>query len=222
MTHFYLYICFILLNGFFLIFLFYDLRYRKIPLRLSKFCLTIAITLNVFEYFLFFKHFYIFFFNKITIVLIVLFLSLILFILKILGGSDGKLLLFIFIVHPLLFLNISIIFTFFFIFSLLFILIFVSNLINNKRPQRNFSFLIYYYSNLKITCIKRFFIKTFYKFINYSKLGEYNENKSLIKSLDLVYNIELNKIQMMCQIRPPLIVIVMLSYYVIIYLILII
>lgn len=222
MTHFYLFISFIFINCFFLIFLFFDLRYRKVPLHFSKLCLVIAIVLNIFEYILFFKHFYLFFFNKISIVLIVLVLSLILYILKILGGSDGKLLLFIFIITPLLFLNIIIIFTFYFIFSLLFILLFMLNLINNRSPQRNFSFLIYYYSNLKISGNKRFFIQTFYRFINYSELGSYDEDKSLIKSLDLVYNVELNKIQLMCQIRPPLIIVIMLSYYVIFYLILII
>jgi Flp pilus assembly protein protease CpaA len=220
MTITFLIISFLFLNGFLPIFLFYDLKYRRVPLVLFKFCYLIAVILNVFEYFLFFKHLYLFIFFKILIIFFVLFLSLILFLLRIVGGSDGKLLVLIFLVHPLLFLNFTIILIFFLIFSLFFVSIFTINLIINNSLKKSFSFFLIFNSDSKISVIKKSFIKGFYRFFNFSELGDYMEKKSLIKSLNLVYNVKINKFQILCQIRPPLIIIIMLSYYVIFYFIL--
>ncbi|MFX1280905.1 MAG: hypothetical protein ACFFA3_16135 [Promethearchaeota archaeon] len=222
MNYIYLFICFILFNGFFMVFLFFDLKHRMIPSNVFKLSYIITISTNIFEYFLFFKHFSFFFLSKIFIFFVVFFFSLLLFLLKIIGGGDGKLLIFIFNVHPLQFLNLALIFTFFSIFSCIYIIIFISNLINNYNSKRHYSFFLYYNLNTTITGNKKLFINTFYKFINYSELEVYNEEKSLIKSLDLVYNVKLNKIQILCQIRPPLIVDIILSYYFIFCLILVI
>ena len=167
MTNFFLIISFIILNGFFPIFLFYDLKYRRVPIVFFKFCYVIALLLNTFEYFLFFKQLHLFIFFKILIIFFVLFLSLILFLLRIVGGSDGKLLILIFLVHPLLFLNFTIILTFFLIFSLFFVMNFTINLIMNNSLKKSFSFYLIFNSDSKISVAKKSFIKGFYKFFNF-------------------------------------------------------
>jgi len=218
MTNLFLFISFIFLNGFFLVFLYFDLKFRKVPMNFFKFSYIIAVVLNIIEYLFYFEKIAFFLFLKITILIIVLFLSLILFFLKIVGGSDGKLIIFIFIVHPILFLNLTIIFTFYLTFSLFFVIYFIMNWVNNNFLKNNYSFLLFFNSNSKISILKKVYIKIFYRFFNYSELCDYIEGKYLIKSLNLIYNARKNKFQTLCQIRPPLIITIILTYYIIFYL----
>ena len=60
--------------------------------------------------------------------------------------------------------------------------------------------------------MERLYIKCFYKFINYSKLSNYKEEKSLIKSFFLVFNNQKRVIQVLVQYRPPLIALIILTY----------
>jgi hypothetical protein len=46
-------------------------------------------------------------------------------------------------------------------------------------------------------------------------LCNYNERKYDIKSLNLIFNFKKNKFQILCQLRPPLIVPIILSYYIV-------
>lgn len=66
--------------------------------------------------------------------------------------------------------------------------------------------------------MKRIYIKSFYEFISYSKLNAYKEEKNLIKSLILVFNNGKGVIQILVQVRHPLIVLITLTYLSIIYL----
>ena len=218
MTKLFLFINFIFLNGFFLIFLYFDLKFRKVPVNFFKYSYVIAFVLNIFEYLFFFKRIAFFLFLKIIVLILVLFLSLILFFLRIVGGSDGKLFIIIFFMHPILFLNLSFIFTFYLAFSLLFVLYFMINWINNNFLKKIFPFLLIFNVNSKISILKKVYIKSFYRFYNYSELGNYMEGKYLIKSLNLIYNARKNKFQTLCQIRPPLIITIIPSYYLIFYL----
>ena len=218
MSYLFLFISFIFLNGFFLVFLYFDLKYRKIPINFFKYSYITAVVLNIFEYLFFFEKIAFFLFLKIFVLTIVLFLSLILFFFKIIGGSDGKLIIFIFIIHPILFLNLLVIFTFYLAFSLFFIIIFIINGINNNLLKNNYSFLLFFNFNSKISILKKVYIKTFYRFFNYSELCNYMERKYLLRSLNLIYNVRKYKFQTLCQIRPPLIIVVILAYYTIFYL----
>lgn len=220
MTFTFLITSFIILNVFFSIFLFFDLKYRQVPLVVFKIYGLIVIVLSTFEYYLFHKHLVSFIFFKLLIGFFVFFLSLILFSLSIIGGSDGKLLILIFLVYPLLVLNFTVILTFFLIFSLLFVMFFLINLAINSSLKKSLSFFLIFNTHSKISAIKKYFIKSFYKFHNFSELGDYMEEKSLIKSLNLVYNVEINKFQILCQNRPPLIIIIVLSNIIILYFIL--
>lgn len=218
MTYLFLIICFIFVNGFFLLFLYFDLRYRRIPKNFFKYSCVVVFILGILECLLFFEEIAFFLLWKTIILLIVLFFSLILFSLKIIGGSDGKLFIFIFIMHPIAFLNIFIIFTFFLTFSLFFILTFIINGVSNNLFKDDSTFLLFLNFDSQISIFKKVYLKLFYKFFNYSELCEYRERKYLLKSLDLIFNIRKNKFQVLCQIRPPLIIAIILAYYTVFYL----
>lgn len=202
----------------FLFFIYLDIRFRKIPQWCFIFSFIIGAILNFFEFIIFFEKITIIVFLKIFILLFVFSLSLILFILKIIGGSDGKFFIFIFFVHPILFLSVTVIFSFFLIFSLFFVIFFMVNLILNNIFGDGFSFILYFNLKFKLSIFKKAYLKSFYRFFNYSDLCDYIERQHYIKSLNLIYNFKKNKFQILCQIRPPLMVFIFLSYYIIFFL----
>lgn len=211
---------FIFVTCILLISFYFDYKFRIVPINLFKICYGIALFLNIFESLLFLGLSFIFLLVKLFIFLFVFLLSFILFILKIIGGSDGKLIILVFIIHPISLLNLSILFTFFFVFSLLFAIFFSINLIINHFKNHS-SFELFFNLGLKISALKKYYIKTFYNFHNFSGLSDYNETKYLIKSLVLILNNKNSKIQILCQLRPPLTIIIMPTYYIIYYLTLI-
>jgi len=89
--------------------------------------------------------------------------------------------------------------------------------IYNNINQDSYSFIFLFGPNLKISISKKVYLKSFHKFFSYSKLNKYMEKKYYIKSLDLIYNIKSYKFQILCQIRPPLISLIVLSYYILFY-----
>ncbi len=89
---------------------------------------------------------------------------------------------------------------------------FISKYLINSVFRDKYSFIVFLNSNLKYSVFKRFYIKSFYKFIDYSKLSEYNEEKSLIKSIFLVFNNKKRVLQVLVQTRPPLIILITLAY----------
>jgi hypothetical protein len=144
-------------------------------------------------------------------------LSFLLFVLHIIGGADGKLFLLIFLAHPIKFLTFYFISSFFLLFSLLVLLIFMINYVNNINFRNNDSFEILFNTNYNFSRFKRKFIKIFYKFLNFSVLEYYNEDKHLVKNLNLIYNNTRKRIQILVQYRPPLIFICLISYFAVLY-----
>ena len=199
----------------FIAFLYLDLKRREVPKRFFKFSYVLGIVENFFEFFLFLDFLVIIIFLKIFILIFVFSISLLLFSLKIIGGADGKLFIFIFFVHPIVLLNLTIIFSFFLVFSSFFVFFFIANLILNKSFGDSSSFILFLNLNLKLSILKKTYIRAYYKFFDYSDLSDYIEKKYLIKSLNLIYNFKKNKFQILCQIRPPLILFVILSYYIV-------
>ena len=196
-------------------FLYLDLKQREVPIILFTSSYILGIAANFFEFILFFDFVIIIIFLKIFILLFVFSLSLLLFILKIIGGAEGKLFIFIFFVHPILLLNFTVIFSFFLVFSLFFVFFFMINLILNRDSS---SFILFFNLNLNLSTLKKTYLRSFYKFFDYSDLSDYIEKKFLIKSLNLIYNFKKKKFQILGQIRPPLIMFVILSYYIIFFL----
>jgi len=89
---------------------------------------------------------------------------------------------------------------------------FIVRYIKNSIFNIKYSFTLFFNSNLKCSVFKRFYIKSFYSFIDYSRLSEVNEEINQIKSIFLVFNIEKRVIQVLVQYRPPLIILITLTY----------
>ena len=202
-----------LINVIFFFFLYFDLKFRKIPNSSFFFFFFISILLNYIDILLFYRNVYKLAFLRSFFLLVVFTISILLFTLKIIGGSDGKLIILTFLNHPINFLNFNFIGFFFLIFSLLFVLIFIINLTINNKFKKAYSFIVYFNLNYNYSFSKKFFIKIFYNFINISKIVDYNEDRNKIKSLDLIYNYNTKKIQILTQYRPPLIGIYVICYY---------
>ncbi len=190
-----------------------DLKSRKIPNSLFKYLFIICIILNFIEFIFCFEDIIRVIVLKFLFLFIILSLSFLLFFLHIIGGADGKLFMLIFFVHPVKFLTFYFITSFLLLFSLLILLIFMINFANNINFRNNDSFEIFFNTNYKFSSFKRSFIKTFFKFLNFSELEYYNEDKHLVKSLILIYNSARRRIQILVQYRPPLIFISLISYF---------
>ncbi len=136
-----------------------------------------------------------------------------LFNLKVIGGSDAKLTILIFLVHSIKHLNIYFISNFFLLFSVFFILVFVVNFILNNNFKNNCSFTILFNSNLESSFFFKFYTKFFCNFSNILKLKGIKDEKYQIKSYFLVFNYRKESIQILIQFRPPLIILIIFAYF---------
>ncbi len=66
--------------------------------------------------------------------------------------------------------------------------------------------------NLKFTRIEKVYIKSAYKFLNFTNLSEHKDEKFLLKSILLIFNDRRSKFQVLVQYRPPLILLIVLTY----------
>jgi len=137
--------------------------------------------------------------------------SFILYQLKIIGGADGKVIIYIFCSQPSYYLNIYFFFFYFLIFSILFIIFFALNLVINFSAKNSIAFIFFFNDRIKIKILKRFYFRSFFRFINFTQLNNLSENAYQIY-LYLIYNHKIEKFQVLCQIRPPLIIICAISY----------
>ena len=198
--------------------IYFDLKYRKLSNKLFKLTYFFSLLMIIIESFFYFENGLYFIILKLNFLIIAFLLTFMLFMLKIIGGSDGKLIILIFFSHPINNLNYHFANNFFLLFSLFFILYFILNLFSNNFFKVNYSFVVFFSSSRKISRFKKFYIKMFYKFINYSELSDLRREKYQIKFYLLIYNNRIKKIQILSQFRPPLILIIAISYYILIYL----
>ena len=66
--------------------------------------------------------------------------------------------------------------------------------------------------NEKISYPRGVFLKLFYGFMDFSQINKHSDVKFQIKSLTLFYNEEREKFQFLTQIRPPIAVLILISY----------
>ncbi len=118
----------------------------------------------------------------------------------------------LFLVHPSKFLNLLFVTTFFLLFSMFFVLMFIQNFVLNSFFKKKYSFNIFFNLDFNLPIFKKFYIKSCYKFLNYSKLRDYKEEKILLKSILLVFNDRKKEFQVLIQTRPLLIAIIILTY----------
>ncbi len=195
--------------------LYLDLRYRKLYNKILKVFLVFVLYLNFLQFLVYNNNFLFIFIIKITFFFLILFISLLLFSLKIIGGSDGKLIIIIFLLHPIEYLNLHFVILFFLLFSVQFFLLFSLNYVINKVIKNSFSFdfLFIFYPSISIS--KRIYFQMFYSFINLSKIKIYQNNKIHVNFSFIIYNNKREKLQLLNQYRPPLVAFFMSSYYII-------
>jgi Flp pilus assembly protein protease CpaA len=197
------------------------LKHRKISNETFMYFLLILLILNTFEFIIYTNDFFLFLSIKSLIFIFMFSSSFLLFYLKIFGGSDGKLVIIIFLCHPISLLSFPALFGFYLVFALLFCAYFIISFLIN-RTLRSYSIgFLFPEGNSKFSTSQKIYINMIYRFINYSKLSNYKEQKYMIKSLYLVLNGKKDKFQILCQSRPPLTVIIIISYYILYYLIMI-
>jgi len=56
--------------------------------------------------------------------------------------------------------------------------------------------------------LRRIFIILFYRFFDFSQIGRYKNEKFVLKSLNLFYNEDKEKFQILTQFRPPLVILI--------------
>jgi len=205
-----------------LISLYFDLKFRKISNKFLKTSFFFSIFLNTIELLFFYSDILLILILKVLFFFLIFLISLLLFSLKIIGGSDGKLILLIFSVHPIKYLNYFFVLFFFLLFSLFFFILFFFNLVINSIKKNSYSFRIYFNFHYKISILRKLFMKLFCKFFNLSKLKEFDGDKIFIDTLFIIYNNEKRELQILALYRPPLIIICIISYYFIFFLIIVI
>ena len=149
---------------------------------------------------------------KSLIVLLAFIFSFSLFCLKMLGGSDGKLIIFLFFAFPILDFNFRLFFSFFSYLIILFLLLVSCNYLFNSILTISHPYNMLFALNEKISYPRGAFLKLFYRFLDFSQIIKYSNTKLQMRSLMLFYNEEREKFQFLAQIRPPIAVLIFLSY----------
>jgi len=144
----------------------------------------------------------------------VFFFTSLLYYFKIIGGSDGKLLIFIFITIPFIEVHFNFISFYFFLFSLLYFGMVSLNFAVNSRIRSKDVFHMLFSLDYNLSFLKKFYIKSFYRFSDFSKLLNYKDDKYRITSISLYYNAYFGKFNLLTQSRPPLILLCVISYYI--------
>ena len=198
--------------------LYSDLKYRVIPNKVIKNLFIFCLFINFIEFLLVYDNITLIFILKISYFCLIFLVSLLLFSLKIIGGSDGKLMILIFLIHPVKFLNLNFVISFFLLLSLIFCSVFFFNLLYNSFFNNSFSFEILFAINQNISTLRQIYFKIFCNFTILAKIYDYEDNKKTLVCSYIIYNIYRNRFQSLVQYRIPLVAIIMFSYYLVIFL----
>lgn len=208
-----------ILNNCFIIFvllyyIYYDLKLRRISNKTFIINLFIAGLFNLLNLFYNLSFSLEYLVLKLFLMFTSFIISFYLFSIRILGGSDSKLILILFFSKPIFnsFLSFMIFFYFIFISSYIGI-VFVKFLINGFLKFR-FSFDIYFNTTFPLKTLNKNFIKSYYFFQDLSKLYDIKDDKYRICNGGIIYNNKTSKLQILAQYRPPLTIIIAISYIV--------
>lgn len=210
-----------ILNVFFFFFysnivLFYctyrDIRFRIIRNEVLLGFFLIGCFLIFIEFLHFYNNIINFIIVKIWVLFSAFFLSFILFCLKIIGGSDGKLLTMLFLFNPIYYLNFQWLLLFFSILLLLYLLMgVISYLVTHNLTNLNVYEMLFS-ENEDFSKIQKIFIEIFYKFIDFSQLNKSTGEKYLLKSLILFFNKKTENFKFLTQYRPPIVILIFFVY----------
>ena len=185
-----------------------DIKYREISNETLFGFLLIGSILIFTEVTASYYNIFILIFTKLFFLLLVAIFSFILFCLKAIGGSDGKLLIMLIFFYPTQKLNFSLIFSFFFVFLFLNFFLMLARYIFFKIHVRNSTLEMLYGLLERLTFSHKVFIIIFYRFLDFSQIENYRNNSYIIKSLNLLYNRKKEKFQILAQYRPPLVILI--------------
>ncbi|MHA1677778.1 MAG: prepilin peptidase [Promethearchaeota archaeon] len=197
----------------FLVFIYDDIKFRRISNRFIILNLFIGIFLNNIVM-LSNKN------NWIYIVLIrIYFLSLIsiilflLYSIKIIGGGDGKAIFVIFLNKPLSGLH-GFYFVNFFLFFFMFLLVYLSlNIITNHFSNSKWVFKQYFLINNIKSIHHKIHYKSNYRFYPLVQFKTLNKKGRVIKPKSILFNQRRNQLEIMIQYRFALMILFFLSYY---------
>ena len=189
-----------------------DICFRKIPNKSLVFFFIVGFGLVFIEGQNFYTNLMIFVIRKSFIVLLTFIFSFSLFCLKLIGGSDGKLIIFLFFAFPILGFNFHLFFSFFSYLLILFLLLISCNYLFTRFITKSYPYNMLHALNEKISYPRGAFLKLFYGFMDFSQINNQSDAKFQIKSLTLFYNEDREKFQFLAQIRPPIAVLIFISY----------
>ncbi len=189
-----------------------DICFRKIPNKSLVFFFIVGFVFTLIEAQNFYTNLMIFVICKSLIVLLAFTFSFLLFCLKLIGGSDGKLIIFLFFAFPILGFDFHLFFSFFSYLLILFLLLVSCSYLFNRFLTKSHPYNMLHALNEKISYSRAIFLKIFYRFLDFSQINKYSGTKLQMKSLTLFYNKEREKFQFLAQIRPPIAVLIFISY----------
>ena len=185
-----------------------DIKFRKIPNKAIIGFLLIGSLLAFTEDLDIYNDILIFIITKVFFLFFAFIFSFVLFCLKIIGGSDGKLLIMLTFSYPIYRFNFQWLFSFFFVFLFLYLILGVVNYLFNNFLSNNNSYDMIYSLEENVSFLHKVFIITFYKFLDFSQINRYTNEKFVLKSLNLFYNKNKGKFQILTQYRPPLVILI--------------
>ena len=189
-----------------------DICFRKIPNKSLIFFFIVGFVFTLIEAQAFCTNLMNYVICKSIIVLLTFTFSFLLFCLKLLGGSDGKLIIFLFFVFPILSFNFRLFFSFFSYLLILYLLLVSCNYLFNRFLTKSHPYNMLYALKENISYPRGAFLKLFYRFLDFSHINKYSDTKFQMKALTLFFNEEREKFQFLAQIRPPIAVLIFLSY----------
>jgi len=185
-----------------------DIKFRKIPNKTIIGFLLIGSLLAFTEDLDIFNDIHIFIITKVFFLFFAFIFSFVLFCLKIIGGTDGKLLILLTFFYPIYQFSFNWLFSFFFVFLFLYLILGVVIYLFNNFLSNNNTYNMIYSLKENFSFLRKVFIVIFYKFLDFSQINRYTNEKFVLKSLNLFYSKKKGTFQILAQYRPPLVVLI--------------
>ena len=190
----------------------HDVKRRYISNRAFIFaflCIVIILIPNLLQKRILMLNFLIF---KIVALIIVFISCFFLFTLKIIGGSDGKAILLIFVSIPINHTKFFDIFLFFLIFVISFVILIVLYNVVYHLILESEVYNLYFHIKKVNSFLEKLYTYSFFRFFEFSNLGKIIDSKFKLKDISLFFNPKREKLQVIIHFRPPLFINIYLVY----------
>ena len=187
---------------------YYDLKTRIIPKWIFFYFLFSGLITSLINFIFFNQSPIKFLFLKGLVLFLSFVFSFTLFVLKIIGGGDGKLMILIFLSESFFCLSLFDVYLFYLFFIIDFFIMMSLNIIFFKNYQYNYFFHL---SSIN-SWFKKLYFYAFYRFLDCTEIYNASYSKYYVKSEFLFYNPIKNKLQFFIQLRPPLALIILFGF----------